>query len=62
MNYLFLPLSCANNKTRYNENNLKAREYRMITDQALEVDCELQDNLGSNISEDGALLCNPSAL
>ena len=34
----------------------------MITDQALEVDCELQDNLGSNISEDGALLCNPSAL
>ena len=63
MNYLFLPLSCANNKTKFNENNPKAiREYCMMTDQALAVDCELQDNIGSNISEDGALLRNPSAL
>lgn len=52
-------LSCANKKTKCNENNPKAiRACRILTDQALVVDCDLQDNLSSNIPEDGTFLLN----
>ena len=52
-------LSCANKKTKCNKNNPKAiRTCRILTDQALVVDCDLQDNLSSNIPEDGTFLLN----